>query len=176
MNAIVAVDNHWAIGNKGGLLVRIPIDQKFFRETTIGKVVVLGRKTLSTFPNGLPLQRRENIILSRNPEFKVKGAVVVHNKEELFEELRQYASEDIYVIGGGDIYQMLLPYCDTAHVTKIDYRYAADTHFPNLDELSSWSMTEESEENTYFDLEFTFCKYENSQPLPMICPEEGPSV
>lgn len=167
MNAIVAVDNHWAIGNKGGLLVRIPLDQKFFRETTIGKVVVLGRKTLSTFPNGLPLQGRTNIILSRNPDLHVKNAVVVHNEDELFEELKQYASEDIFVIGGGDIYQMLLPYCDTALVTKIDYRYAADTYFPNLDELDSWKMTEESEENTYFDLEFTFCKFENSRPQPM---------
>lgn len=167
MNAIVAVDSHWAIGNKGSLLVRIPMDQKSFREITMGHVVVLGRKTLSTFPNGLPLQGRTNIVLSRNQNLKIKGAVVVHSKEELFEELKQYPSEEIYVIGGGDIYEMLLPYCDTVHVTKIDYRYAADTYFPNLDQLPEWNMTAESDENTYFDLEFTFCKYENSQPLPL---------
>ena len=89
MNAIVAVDNRWAIGNKGGLLVRIPMDQKFFREVTIGKVVVLGRKTLSTFPNGLPLPGRTNIILSRNQNLQVKGATVVHSREELFEELKK---------------------------------------------------------------------------------------
>ncbi|MBO5238142.1 MAG: dihydrofolate reductase [Lachnospiraceae bacterium] len=167
MNAIVAVDNHWAIGNKGSLLVRIPMDQKMFRETTIGKVVILGRKTLATFPNGLPLQGRTNIVMSRNPNLKVKGAVVVHSKEELFEELKQYASEDIFVIGGSDIYDMLVPYCKTAYVTKIDYRYAADAYFPNLDEKPEWQMTEEGEEITYFDLEFAFCKYENANPIPM---------
>lgn len=167
MNAIVAVDNHWAIGNKGSLLVRIPMDQKMFRETTIGKVVILGRKTLATFPNGLPLQGRTNIVMSRNPNLKVKGAVVVHSKEELFEELKQYASEDIFVIGGSDIYDMLVPYCKTAYVTKIDYRYAADAYFPNLDEKPEWQMTEEGEEITYFDLEFAFCKYENANPMPM---------
>lgn len=167
MNAIVAVDNHWAIGNKGSLLVRIPMDQKMFRETTIGKVVILGRKTLATFPNGLPLQGRTNIVMSRNPNLKVKGAVVVHSKEELFGELKQYASEDIFVIGGSDIYDMLVPYCKTAYVTKIDYRYAADAYFPNLDEKPEWQMTEEGEEITYFDLEFAFCKYENANPIPM---------
>ena len=167
MNAIVAADNHWAIGNKGSLLVRIPMDQKMFRETTIGKVVILGRKTLATFPNGLPLQGRTNIVMSRNPNLKVKGAVVVHSKEELFGELKQYASEDIFVIGGSDIYDMLVPYCKTAYVTKIDYRYAADAYFPNLDEKPEWQMTEEGEEITYFDLEFAFCKYENANPIPM---------
>ena len=85
MNAIVAVDNHWAIGNKGSLLVRIPMDQKYFRQMTIGKVVVLGRKTLATFPNGLPLPGRTNIIMSRNQNLKVKGATVVHSLEELME-------------------------------------------------------------------------------------------
>ena len=119
MNAIVAVDNRWAIGNKGGLLVRIPMDQKFFREVTIGKVVVLGRKTLSTFPNGLPLPGRTNIILSRNQNLQVKGATVVHSREELFEELKKYNSEDIYVIGGSMVYNLLIPYCSLVHVTKI---------------------------------------------------------
>lgn len=167
MNAIVAVDNRWAIGNKGGLLVRIPMDQKFFREVTIGKVVVLGRKTLSTFPNGLPLPGRTNIILSRNQNLQVKGATVVHSREELFEELKKYNSEDIYVIGGSMVYNLLIPYCSLVHVTKIDYRYAADSYFPNLDEMEEWKITGESDENTYFDLEFTFYRYENKHPLPL---------
>lgn len=168
MNAIVAVDNHWAIGNKGSLLVRIPMDQKYFRQMTIGNVVVLGRKTLATFPNGLPLPGRTNIIMSRNQNLKVKGATVVHSLKELMEELKQYASEDVFVIGGDEIYKQLVPYCDTVYATRIDYRYAADAYFPNLDELPSWTLTEEGEENTYFDLEFTFCKYENSAPLTEI--------
>ncbi len=167
MNAIVAVDNRWAIGYKGALLVRIPMDQKFFRDTTMGKVVVLGRKTLETFPNGLPLKGRTNIVLSANPDFHVKDALVVHSKEELLEELKKYNSEDIFIIGGSSVYDMMIPYCDLVHVTKIDYTYQADAYFPNLDEEPNWQITGESDENTYFDLEFTFYRYENSSPVPL---------
>ena len=100
MNIIVAVDENWAIGNKDRLRVSIPNDQKHFREETIGKVVVLGRKTLQTFPQGLPLKNRTNIILSEDKKYKVKDATVVHSLDELLEELKKYASEDVYVIGG----------------------------------------------------------------------------
>lgn len=160
MNVIAAVDANWAIGNKNQLLVQIPNDQKHFREETTGKVVVLGRKTLATFPQGMPLANRKNIILSRNPAFKVKNAVVVHSLETLLEELKQYPSEDIYIIGGGSIYEQLLPYCDICHITKIDQKYEADCYFPNLDEKKEWRLTQDSEEQTYFDLEYRFLKYE----------------
>ena len=160
MNLIVAVDKNWAIGLNNKLLVRIPSDQKFFREETTGKVVVLGRKTLETFPGGLPLKNRTNIILSTDPNYKVKDAVVVHSVEELLEEVKQYKSEDVYIIGGESVYKEMLPYCDTAHVTKINHAYEADTHFPNLDEIEGWEVTACSEEQTYFDLEFEFVKYE----------------
>ena len=165
MDLIVAVDNNWAIGNKGDLLVSIPEDHKFFRQTTMGNVVVLGRKTLAGFPNGLPLAGRDNIILSTDPNYTVRGGTVVHSKEELFEELKKYEDKEIFVIGGGQIYGMLLPYCKYAHVTKINYDYAADTYFPNLDELENWEMIADSDEHTYFDLEFYFHKYENKNPL-----------
>ena len=165
MDLIVAVDNNWAIGNKGELLVSIPEDMKFFRQTTMGSVVVLGRKTLAGFPNGLPLKGRDNIILSTNADYKVKDAVVVHSREELLEELKKYSDKQIYVIGGGAVYNMLLPYCKYAHVTKINYSYQADTHFPNLDMLDNWKIVEDSDEHTYFDLEYYFYKYENSAPL-----------
>ncbi len=167
MQLIVAVDKKWAIGNGTKLLVRIPEDQKFFREITMGHVVVLGRKTLEEFPNGLPLKGRKNIILSKNPDYKVKDAVVVHSKEELFKELQQYSSDDIFVIGGEMIYEMLYEYCDTAHVTKIDYDYQADKFFPNLDQDEKWVVTGESDEQTYFDLEYYFYKYENKNPKVM---------
>lgn len=160
MNLIVAVDNHWAIGNQGELLVRIPNDHKFFRQETTGKVVVLGRKTLETFPQGMPLQNRTNIILSANPDFQVKDATVVHSTEELMEELKKYRTEDIYVIGGESVYRQMLPYCDTAHVTKIDHKYQADSFFPNLDEMPEWRITADSEEQTYFDIAYQFVKYE----------------
>lgn len=160
MNAIAAVDVNWAIGNKNRLLTSIPVDMKFFREKTMGHVVVMGRKTLESFPNGLPLKNRVNIVLTANRSYKVKDAIIVHTKEELLEELKKYDSNELYVIGGGSIYEMLIPYCDTAYITKIDHAYAADTYFPNLDQMDDWEMTEVSEEQTCFDLEYVFAKYE----------------
>lgn len=160
MNLIVAVDSNWAIGNKNQLLVRIPADHKSFREITLGKVVVLGRKTLETFPQGMPLKGRTNIILSRDPKYHVKDATVVHSTEELFEELKQYDAKDVYIIGGASVYREMLPYCDVAHVTKIDRVYEADSYFPNLDQMEEWQITADSEEQTYFDLEYRFLKYE----------------
>ena len=160
MNAIAAVDANWAIGNKNRILTSIPADMKFFREKTMGHVVVMGRKTLESFPNGLPLKNRVNIVLTANRSYKVKDAIIVHTKEELLEELKKYDSNELYVIGGGSIYEMLIPYCDTAYITKIDHAYAADTYFPNLDQMDDWEMTEVSEEQTCFDLEYVFAKYE----------------
>ena len=160
MNAIAAVDVNWAIGNKNRLLTSIPADMKFFREKTMGHVVVMGRKNLESFPNGLPLKNRVNIVLTANRSYKVKDAIIVHTKEELLEELKKYDSNELYVIGGGSIYEMLIPYCDTAYITKIDHAYAADTYFPNLDQMDDWEMTEVSEEQTCFDLEYVFAKYE----------------
>lgn len=160
MNLIVAVDNNWAIGNKNKLLVRIPNDMKHFREETTGKVVVLGRKTLETFPQAQPLANRTNIILSTDQNYKVKDAVVVHSIDELLEELKAYDSNDVYIIGGDSVYKQMLPYCDTAHVTKINHAYEADSYFPNLDEMEEWEMTADSEEQTYFDIEYQFVKYE----------------
>ena len=122
MNLIVAVDENWAIGKDNKLLVSIPSDMKFFRETTTGKVVVMGRKTLESFPNGLPLKNRTNIVLTRNRDYQVKDAIVVHSVPELLVKLDKYSSEDVYVIGGDSVYQELLPYCDVAHVTKIKDR------------------------------------------------------
>ena len=165
MNLIVAVDNNWAIGNGSKLLVRIPEDQKFFRNTTMGHVVVLGRKTLEEFPNGMPLKGRINIILSTDNNFKAGDAVVVHSKQELFDELKKYNSDDIYIIGGESVYNMLYPYCDTAHVTKINYSYQADKYFPDLDKEPGWKVVADSEEQTYFDLEYYFYKYKNNSPL-----------
>lgn len=160
MNAIAAVDVNWAIGSKNRLLTSIPADMKFFREKTMGHVVVMGRKTLESFPNGLPLKNRVNIVLTANRSYRVKDAIIVHTKEELLEELKKYDSNELYVIGGGSIYEMLIPYCDTAYITKIDHAYAADTYFPNLDQMDDWEMTEVSEEQTCFDLEYVFAKYE----------------
>ncbi len=163
MNIIVAADKNWAIGKNNKLLVSIPADMKMFRQTTTGKVVVMGRKTLESFPGGMPLKNRINIVLTKNMDYQVKGAVIVHSLEELLEELKQYDAEEIFVIGGESIYRMLLPYCDVAHVTKIDHAYEADTYFPNLDETGEWEITQGSGEQTYFDLEYEFLKYERKR-------------
>ena len=160
MKAILSADKNWGIGYQNRLLTRIPSDMKFFRETTTGRVVVMGRKTLESFPNGLPLKNRINIVITGNKDYKVKGAVVVHSIEEALREAGKYPSEDVYVIGGDSIYRQMLPYCTKAHVTKIDFAYQADTFFPDLDQMEEWKVTEESEEQTYFDLEYTFVTYE----------------
>ncbi len=160
MNLIVNADKNWGIGKNNELLVHIPNDMKMFRQTTTGKVVVMGRKTLESFPNGMPLPNRTNIVLTTDQDYKAKGAIVVHSKEELLEELKKYPKEDIFIIGGESVYRMMLPYCTTAHVTKTDYAYDADTWFPNLDEMPEWKITAEGEEETYFDIEYQFLKYE----------------
>jgi len=156
MNAIVAVDKNWAIGNKGKLLVSIPNDMKMFREETSGKVVVLGRKTLATFPGGLPLKNRTNIILTKDKDFKAADAIIVHSIDELLEELKNYPTEDVYIIGGDSVYKQMLPYVDACHVTKIEHAYEADSYFPNLEKSEDWEMVKKTEEMTYFDLEYTF--------------------
>ena len=160
MNLIVAVDKNWAIGNQNRLLVSIPADMKFFRETTMNKVVVLGRKTLESFPNGLPLKKRTNIVITRDKNYQVKDAIVVHSVEEALKELEKYSEEEIYVIGGESIYRQMLPYCKVAHVTKVNHAYEADTYFPNLDEKDEWVVTGVSDEQTYFNLEYEFVRYE----------------
>ena len=159
MKLIVAADRNWAIGKNNKLMWSIPADMKFFRETTQGNVVIMGRKTLESFPQGQPLKNRVNIVITRNPSYKVKDAVVVHSVEEAIEESRKYDG-DVFVIGGESIYRAMLPYCDTALVTRIDYAYEADTWFPNLDEDEEWELTDEGEEQTCFDLAYAFTRYE----------------
>ena len=160
MNLIVNADKNWAIGKDNRLLVSIPQDMKFFRETTTGKVVVMGRKTLESFPGGQPLKKRTNIVLTSDRSYQAGEAVIVHSMEELMEELEKYPREDIFVIGGESIYRSLLPWCRTAYVTRTDHAYDADTWFPDLDADPEWKMTKTSDEQTYFDLEYYFTVYE----------------
>lgn len=164
MKLIVAADKNWAIGRQQELLVRIPADMKFFREQTTGKVVVMGRKTLESFPGKSPLPKRKNIVLTGQKDYEKKETILVHSRQELIEELKQYDSDEIYIIGGESIYKMMLPYCDTAYVTKLDYRYDADTWMPNLDEEEGWTLESVGEEETYFDLIYHFTVYKNKKP------------
>ena len=160
MNLIVNVDKNWAIGNGNKLLVNIPADMRFFKEQTTGNVIILGRKTLETFPGGKPLKNRVNVVISKKMDLQIPDAIVVHSIEEALEAVKGYPSEQVFVVGGASIYEQMLPYCDVAHVTRTDYAYEADTYFPNLEENEEWELTGESEEQTYYDLEYTFCRYE----------------
>lgn len=160
MKAIVAVDKNWAIGYHNKLLVSIPADMRFFKQETTGKVVVMGKRTLESFPGGRPLKNRINICLTRDKNFTDPDAIIVHSIDEVLEKVKEYNTDDVYVIGGESIYRQLLPYCSLVHVTKIDYAYQADSYFPDLDGMDEWEITGESDENTYYDLEYSFVRYE----------------
>lgn len=159
MKIIVTVDENWAIGSGDRLLVQIPADQRNLQRMTKGAVVVMGRKTLKAMPQAIPLYGRNNIVLSANRGFQVKGAKVVASVEELLEETAKYKQEDIFITGGESLYRQLLDRCDTVYVTMVEKSYDADRYFENLDKNEEWALSEESEEQTYFDLTYYFRKY-----------------
>ena len=160
MKAIAAVDKNWAIGKDGSLLESIPEDMKFFRETTLGHVVVMGRKTLESFPGKKPLRNRVNIVITRSAAYKPAGeAVTVRNMDELTAVLSGYDTEEVFVIGGESIYRLLLPLCDTAYITKIDKEYEADAFFPDLDKEAEWKAEPLSEEKEHDGLKYRFYVY-----------------
>ena len=161
MNLIVAVDENWAIGRDGDLLAHMKEDMKFFRAITKDHVVLMGRKTLDSFPGGNPLKNRTNIVLTANLEFEREGVTVVHSIEELLAEAKKYPAEELYVIGGGRVYQELLPYCTKAYITHIHKAFeGADTWFPNLKEDSAWRLTETGASFEQDDFTYTFTTYE----------------
>lgn len=162
LNLIVAVDKNWGIGKDNRLLVSIPQDMKFFRETTSDSVVIMGRKTLESLPGGKPLQKRINIVISSDMDYVVTGAVVVHSINQAIAEAKKYKNKKVFVIGGASIYRQMLPYCDFAYVSKIEHEFDADTYFPNLDEMGNWEIESESEEYMFKDIGFRFVKYKNN--------------
>lgn len=158
MKLIVAVSENWGIGKDNDLLFNIPKDMKFFRETTTGKVVVLGRKNLETFPGARPLPKRTNVIITRNPDYKCDGAVVVNSIDEVLE--LGYEDSEVFVIGGEEIYRQMLKYCDTCYVTKVREYADADRFMVNLDESEEWSLAEAGEEIEDNGHIIQFCRYE----------------
>lgn len=160
MNLIFSADDNWGIGKDNKLLFRAKGDMRRFREMTTGKVVVMGRKTLESLPGSQPLPNRENIVLTTDKSFAPKGAAVCHSTEELLEHVKPYDSGDLYVIGGEQLYKGLLPYCDTAYVTRFFAVAEADRFMPDFDKLNGWSVAEKSgifEEN---GLNYQFITYE----------------
>lgn len=165
MKAIVAVDQNYAIGYRGGMLFHLPEDLKYFARMTRGKTLVTGRANLESFPNGRPLPGRHHIVLSRDENFTVPGAAAVHSLRELREAIAPYAPDDVFLVGGGRLYSLLIDCCDTAYVTRVRAQAGqADSFFPNLDHRPGWRLAEESdpvEDNGFL---CTHCRYENSDP------------
>lgn len=159
MNAIVAVDENWGIGKNGDLLFHIPEDMKYFKEKTLHKVVVMGRNTFESLPKREPLPYRTNVILTSDVDYHVDDAVIVHSEQELLGYLKQYDSEDIFIIGGGTVYSMMLPYCDTVLVTKVNAACAADVYFPDLDEHPDFKPVWLSETRDYDGITFNFTRW-----------------
>lgn len=159
MNQIVAVDNGWAIGKDGDLLVSIPEDMKFFRSMTKGRCVIMGRKTLDSFPGGRPLKGRRNIVLTKRPDADLKGAERASSVEEALELVKDEEPENVFVIGGSSIYKAFLPYCDTCYVTRIERDFSADTWYPDLDRDEAWQVIDESEVKEYEGIPYRFVTY-----------------
>ena len=151
--------SNWGIGKNNDLLYNIPEDKKFFRSMTLGKVVVMGRKTLESMPGGKPLKDRTNIVMTKDSAYSADGTIICRSTDELKKELEKYSSDDIMIIGGAEIYRQLLPLCDTAYITKIDDELPADKFFPDVDSMSGWKLTECSEEKEYEGLRYKFCTY-----------------
>ncbi|MDD4677787.1 MAG: dihydrofolate reductase [Tissierellia bacterium] len=161
MKLIVAVARDWGIGNKGGLLFNAPEDMEFFKNSTLNKVVVMGRKTLLSLPGGNPLKNRINIVMTSDVDFKKEDCIIVNSTEALFEELKKYNSDDVFLIGGGILYNELYPYCSEAYITKFDAILEADTYLHNFDEDKDWLLTYASEIHEHDGLKFIFNTYKN---------------
>ncbi len=167
MQAIVHADRNWGIGKKNDLMFRLPLDMKFFRDTTLKKVVVMGSNTLLSFPAGKPLKKRTNIVLwpggDKERAFR-DGFTMVESLDELLEEIRKYPSDDVYVIGGAMMYRTLLPYCSKVLITKVDVDGGAEVFFENLDEKENWIETERGDEIIDNGYHIRFCTYTNLSP------------
>ncbi len=163
MKAIVAVYEDWGIGCEGKMMHNIPEDMKFFRNMTKGKVVVMGRKTLESFPNKQPLKNRINIVLTGNQSFKDDRLIICHSIDETLGELKKHDDNDVFIIGGETIYKQFLPYCKKAYVTKISRKYTADTFFLNLDKDQNWELIRSSSNKKHNGIKYKFTVYANKK-------------
>lgn len=167
MNFIVAVDEEYNIGNDKDLLMYLPNDLKNFKKHTEGKVVVMGRKTLESLPKGKPLPNRINIILTTNKEYKAEGCLIAYSLEELFKLLKRYEDEDIFIIGGAEVYNRLIPYCKYGYITKIKKTFDVNKSINNVDNMPSWNKIWESEEMDQDGIKYIYTKYENIKPITL---------
>lgn len=157
MNLIVAVYDNWGIGCNGTQPIALSADRKFFRRTTAGATVIVGRKTLMDFPGSAPLPKRRNIILTRN-DIEIPGAVVCHSPEEACTLSKE--DEAVFVIGGGTVYRQMLPFCDAAYVTKVHCDVDCDTFFTDLDSDPHWKQAEVLESGEENGISYEMILYE----------------
>lgn len=162
MKMIVCVAEDFGIGLNNDLLFSLPPDMKFFRETTMGKVIIMGRGTLDSFPGGKPLKNRTNIVLTRDKNFSREGVEAFNTKEEILNYVKKFDSDDVYIIGGGQIYEMFKDVCDEVLITKVRKTVPADTFFFNIDNDSDWYLASESEIMEYEGISFSFCAYKRT--------------
>lgn len=160
MNIIVAADKNWGIGKSGDLLDHISEDMKFFKDKTINKVVIMGKNTFLSLPNEKPLPERKNIVLTHDKTFKREGITVCESIEKAIEEAkRDYNDEDIFFIGGEQVYSAAVDFCNIAYITKIDNEYEADRFLVNFDELEGWHIKNEEMIKTKKGIYITFATY-----------------
>ena len=164
MNAIVVVDQNWAIGCNGDLLFSLPTDMKRFRALTLGGTVILGRKTLDSFPGGRPLPKRRNIVITRNVDFDREGCEIVSGTAAALEAAADTEADKLWVIGGGSVYTALLSKCKRVYLTKVDAAAEdADTFFPNLDKLPGWEIEAVSDSVEENGVTYRFVDYVNTK-------------
>lgn len=160
MKAIVVVDEKWGIGKNGKLLAHLPGDLRYFKEKTLGKTIIVGRKTLETFPGGVPLPGRNNIVLTENDAYCKDGCCICRDLDELFERIAEMDGQDIFVAGGAEIYELFFPYVDEVFVTKIFASYDADRFFPDLDARDDFVRTWAGDLLAEKGVTYRFEKYE----------------
>ncbi len=164
IKAIVAVDKKWGIGKKNDLLFHLPEDMKFFRATTLNKIVVMGSNTLLSFPGSKPLKNRQNFVLWPGGEER-EDCTVVQSLDELRKTLADKKDEEIFIIGGAMFYRTMLPYCESVLVTKVDADGEAEVFFENLDSLQNFKCVSESDEIESGEFKIKFTEYKNDSPL-----------
>ncbi len=162
MILIAAVNNNWGIGKGNDLLYHISEDMKFFRSKTKDNVIIIGRKTLESFPGGKPLKNRVNIVLTTDKNYKAEDTVICNSVYEVLEKTKDYPDKEIYLCGGEKVYREFLDYCDTALITKVFDDKDAEKFLANLDEAENWDLTDTSEIIEEDGLSFQFCTYKNT--------------
>lgn len=163
MNMIVAADKNWGIGKKGKLLTHLSGELKYFKERTLGKAVVMGRKTLESLPGGRPLPGRTNIVLTANPDYEKEGCIIVRSMDELREKCAEFPADGVMIIGGASLYNRLMEECESLFITKIYEEFEADAFIKDADDLSGYNVVWQSEMQEEHGIKYQFFEYKREK-------------